>query len=253
MRTFAPGFVHVPYPHPYRSPLAPPRPGGTGDATVDYIRDHVLFHAIDPDEVAGVIDRADRRLGRRAGAAGRLLAGADGAVPRARLAALRRRGEDRLRPHRADVRRRALGRAARHRLPGQGDGRRRDADRRRAGHRAGDGRVRRRPHRQHLGVAARRLRGRAARRSRSSPTEPVLENVRALERRSRGGARRARRPPRAGRRRARQGLLPGDRVRARPATRERDPELQQRVAEEALRRGVLADSSTTSTTSSPRW
>ncbi len=29
-------------------------------------------------------------------------------------------------------------------------------------------------------------------------------------------------------------------------TRERDPELQQRVAEEAFRRGVIADSSTTS-------
>jgi len=47
--------MHVPYPNPYRSPFGPPRPGGTGDATVDYLRDHVLFHAIDPEEVAGVI------------------------------------------------------------------------------------------------------------------------------------------------------------------------------------------------------
>jgi 4-aminobutyrate aminotransferase-like enzyme len=45
----------VPYPHPYRSPFAPPRAGGSGDATVDYLRDHVLFHAVDPREVAGVV------------------------------------------------------------------------------------------------------------------------------------------------------------------------------------------------------
>lgn len=55
LRTFAPGFAHAPYPHPYRSPLGPPRPGGSGDATVDYIRDHLLFHAVHPAEVAGVI------------------------------------------------------------------------------------------------------------------------------------------------------------------------------------------------------
>ncbi len=47
--------MHVPYPHPYRTPLRDPRPGGTGDATVDYIRDHLLFHALDPTEVAGVM------------------------------------------------------------------------------------------------------------------------------------------------------------------------------------------------------
>ncbi len=55
MRTFAPGFVHAPYPHPYRSPFGPPRPGGSGDATVDYIRDQLLFHAVHPGEVAGVV------------------------------------------------------------------------------------------------------------------------------------------------------------------------------------------------------
>jgi 4-aminobutyrate aminotransferase-like enzyme len=55
LRGLVPGFVHVPYPHPYRTPFREPRPGGTGDATVDYIRDHVLFHALDPSEVAGVI------------------------------------------------------------------------------------------------------------------------------------------------------------------------------------------------------
>jgi 4-aminobutyrate aminotransferase-like enzyme len=55
LRGLVPGFVHVPYPNPYRSPFAEPRPGGSGDATVDYLRDHVLFHAVDPSEVAGVV------------------------------------------------------------------------------------------------------------------------------------------------------------------------------------------------------
>jgi 4-aminobutyrate aminotransferase-like enzyme len=55
LRGLVPGFVHVPYPNPYRSPLREPRPGGTGDATVDYLRDHVLFHVVDPSEVAGVV------------------------------------------------------------------------------------------------------------------------------------------------------------------------------------------------------
>ena len=55
LRALVPGFVHVPYPHAYRSPLREPRPGGSGDATVDYLRDHVLFHAVDPAEVAGIV------------------------------------------------------------------------------------------------------------------------------------------------------------------------------------------------------
>lgn len=49
------GYVHVPYPNPFRTPFAAPRPGGSGDSTVDFIRDHVLFHAVDPSEVAGVV------------------------------------------------------------------------------------------------------------------------------------------------------------------------------------------------------
>lgn len=55
LRGLVPGFVHVPYPHPFRTPFRDPRSGGSGDATVDYIRDHVLFHALDPSEVAGVV------------------------------------------------------------------------------------------------------------------------------------------------------------------------------------------------------
>lgn len=55
IRALSAGFAHVPYPNPYRTPFGPPRPGGSGDSTVDYLRDHLLFHAIDPDEVAGVL------------------------------------------------------------------------------------------------------------------------------------------------------------------------------------------------------
>ena len=54
-RALVPGFVHAPYPNPYRSPFGPPRPGGSGDATVDYIRDHLLFHLVEPERVAGVM------------------------------------------------------------------------------------------------------------------------------------------------------------------------------------------------------
>jgi 4-aminobutyrate aminotransferase-like enzyme len=54
-RHLSPGFVHVPYPNTYRTPFAPPRLGGTGDSTVDFIADHLLFHAIDPADVAGVM------------------------------------------------------------------------------------------------------------------------------------------------------------------------------------------------------
>jgi len=53
-RALMPGFVHVPYPNPYRSPFEA-RPGGTGDGTVDFIRDHLLFHAVDPAEVAAIV------------------------------------------------------------------------------------------------------------------------------------------------------------------------------------------------------
>jgi len=49
------GFVHAPYPHTYRNPFAAPRPGGSGDSTIDFVRDQMLFHAVDPREVAGVV------------------------------------------------------------------------------------------------------------------------------------------------------------------------------------------------------
>jgi 4-aminobutyrate aminotransferase-like enzyme len=49
------GIVHVPYPNPYRTPFSAPRAGGSGDSTVDYIRDFVLFHVVDPADVAGIL------------------------------------------------------------------------------------------------------------------------------------------------------------------------------------------------------
>ena len=50
-----PALRTCPYPHAYRSPFKEPRPGGSGDSTVDFIRDHLLFHALDPADVAGVV------------------------------------------------------------------------------------------------------------------------------------------------------------------------------------------------------
>jgi 4-aminobutyrate aminotransferase-like enzyme len=55
LRSINPGFIHVPYPNSYRCPFQQPRPGGSGDSTIDYIRDYLLFHAVHPSEVAGVI------------------------------------------------------------------------------------------------------------------------------------------------------------------------------------------------------
>ena len=47
--------MHAPYPNPYRTPFGPPRPGGSGDSTVDYIRDELLFHLVDPELIAGIV------------------------------------------------------------------------------------------------------------------------------------------------------------------------------------------------------
>lgn len=55
VRALGGGFVHAPYPNPFRDPFRGPRPGGSGDSTIDFVRDHMLFHAIDPAEVAGVV------------------------------------------------------------------------------------------------------------------------------------------------------------------------------------------------------
>ena len=70
---------------------------------------------------------ADPGRGGRDRAAGRLLAAHPQGVRRVRRAADRRRGPDRARAHRQDVRRRALGHRARHHVPRQGARRRRHA------------------------------------------------------------------------------------------------------------------------------
>ena len=95
-RALMPGFVHVPYPNPYRTPFAA-RPGGTGDGTVDYLRDHLLHHAIDPREVAGFVIEPVMGSGGCVAPPDDVLAGARRPLPRVRLPAVRRRGEDRLR------------------------------------------------------------------------------------------------------------------------------------------------------------
>lgn len=55
MRQMVPGYIHVPYPHPYRCPFD--HAGGRCDGTcvIRYIRDYVTFHHVGADEIAGVI------------------------------------------------------------------------------------------------------------------------------------------------------------------------------------------------------
>ena len=174
------GFVHAPYPHPYRTPFAPPRPGGSGDSTIDFIRDQMLFHAVDPTEVAGVVIEPVLGSGGVVVPPAGFWTGAGRALPRVRLAAVPGRGQDRVRADRATLRGGAVGPAARPDVPGQGDGRRGDADR--GGARVGRGaqHLRRRVDGQHLGLAARGLRGgheisrrvRAGRSARERPGAP---------------------------------------------------------------------------------
>ncbi len=99
-RALMPGFVHVPYPNPYRTPFTA-RPGGTGDGTVDYLRDHLLAPRGRPARGRGLRDRAGDGLGRLRRASRHVLAGARRPLPGVRLPAVRRRGEDRVRPDRA--------------------------------------------------------------------------------------------------------------------------------------------------------
>ena len=216
LRGLVPGFVHVPYPNPYRSPLREPRPGGSGDATVDYLRDHVLFHALDPVEVAGVVIEPVLGSGGCIAPAGLVLAGADRALRRARLAAVRRRGEDRDGPLRPPARDRALGGRAGPDLPRQGARRRRDADRRAcsapSGRWASFDDVPTGSTWSWLPAAC----AAALATLDFYEREPVLENVRELERLAGERLAALRGPLRGDRRRARGRLLHRDRVRPRP-------------------------------------
>ena len=209
-RALMPGFAHVPYPNAYRTPFTA-RPGGTGDGTVDYIRDHLLHHAIDPREVAGFV--IEPVLG----------SGGCVAPPDAFWTAL----VDLCREFDfllcADEVKSGFGRTghlfaverwgvrARPDGTGQGDGRRRDADRRRARHGARDG-LRRRVHGIDVVVAA----GGVRRRARDAPHLPRRADPGARARTGRGGAASAGPAPgaiRVHRRRPCHRMLHRDRVR----------------------------------------
>ena len=76
-RALGTGFVHVPFPNPYRTPFAPPRPGGSGDCDG---RLHPRRAAVSPRRPRPRRRRRDRagpRLRRLHRSARRLLAGAD--------------------------------------------------------------------------------------------------------------------------------------------------------------------------------
>ena len=237
--------MHVPYPHPYRSPFPPPSPRGSGDATVDYLRDQVLFHAVDPRDVAGVIVEPI------AGSGGVLIP-PDGFWP-ALVELCREHGWLLC----ADEVKAGFGRtgtmfAVEHwgvepdlMCLGKGMG----------------GGV--------MPIGAVLGSERAMGGFDDVPTgstwawlpaacaaaletldvfsrEDVLGNVRALDARARETLGTPPGAPRRRRRRPHQGLLHGGRVRPDAETKERAPELQEAVADECLRRGLLADSSTAS-------
>lgn len=50
-----PGFIHVPYPNPYRCPFGMLEPRECGEATIGYIQDYVLGKIVDPAEVAAIL------------------------------------------------------------------------------------------------------------------------------------------------------------------------------------------------------
>ncbi len=50
-----PGFIHVPYPYPYRCPFGKLEPRECGDAVLGYLEDWVLAKLVDPSEVAAIL------------------------------------------------------------------------------------------------------------------------------------------------------------------------------------------------------
>jgi 4-aminobutyrate aminotransferase-like enzyme len=55
VREFVPGFVHVPYPYPYRCPFRHGAAGCDGLCVIRYIEDQVLRYLTPPDRIAGVL------------------------------------------------------------------------------------------------------------------------------------------------------------------------------------------------------
>ena len=104
-----PGVTHVPYPNPYRPLFAG---ADQGAAVLDYIR--MLFErSVPPSEVAAILVEPIQGEGGYLVPPRRLPRRPARAVRRARHPADLRRGAVRHRPHRQDVRLRALGRARR--------------------------------------------------------------------------------------------------------------------------------------------
>lgn len=55
MRELNNGYVHVPYPHPYRCPFHARPQECDGVCVVDYVREQILRYLVAPDRVAGVM------------------------------------------------------------------------------------------------------------------------------------------------------------------------------------------------------
>lgn len=55
MRELNNGYVHVPYPHPYRCPFHARPEDCDGVCVVDYVREQILPYLVSPDRIAGVM------------------------------------------------------------------------------------------------------------------------------------------------------------------------------------------------------
>ena len=171
-------FLHAPAAYEYRCGN-PEHPDGCGAWHARRARADDLARR--RGDRGGVHRRAGGRChARRRRSHRRLLAGDRGRLPATRHPGDRGRGHDRLRPDRTLVRRRPLGRPARHPHRGQGDHERLRAVRVRGGERrrVRHGRVRRVRPRIHV-VAQRARRGRGSR----GPAPPVGRRVDRAERR----------------------------------------------------------------------
>ena len=130
------GLVFAPYPNQFRAPFHK-GPGPYDDTIyVDYLEEVLLRHQVDPEQIAGVLIEPVLGEGGIVIPSAAFWERLTGALQALRLGADRRRGADRHRPLRDDVRGRALGPRAGADPARQGLRRRRDADRRDPRHRA---------------------------------------------------------------------------------------------------------------------